>query len=119
LNAAVKKLPISEPKRPPKHLKPATRRFFEAICTEFVMEEHESRILQLACEAWDRRQQAIEDIAENGITFVNKYGERKSNPAVNIEQTSRLQFARLMRQLNLSEEPPEDRPPALKYGRKR
>jgi phage terminase small subunit len=101
----------------PKHLKPATRKWFESVLEDYQLEPHHVRLLQLAAEAWDRCQEAREAIKQHGLTFENKYGETKMRPEVAVEQASRIAFARLVRELNLSEDPPDSRPPALKYSR--
>ena len=37
----------------PKHLKAATRAWFDQICREYELESQHLRILQLAAESWD------------------------------------------------------------------
>lgn len=106
----------SKPK-PPKHLRVATQRWFESVLEDYELESHHVRLLQLAGEAWDRCQQAREAIKKHGLTFENKYGETKIRPEAVIEKDSRIAFARLVRELNLSEEPPDSpRPKPLGYG---
>jgi len=74
-------------------------------------------LLTLACEAWDRGEQARVMIKKHGLTFQNRYGEIKMRPEVAVERDCRIAFARLVRELHLDSEPAEDggRPPALKY----
>lgn len=98
----------------PKHLKPPTRRWFDAVVGEFELEEHHIRLLTLAGEAWDRGQQAREALAENGLTFSDRHGNVKARPEVAIERDSRIGFARLIRELALDvSEPAESRPPSI------
>jgi phage terminase small subunit len=103
----------------PRHLKPATRAWFDQICREFELESHHLRILQLACESWDAYEDARDAIAQHGLTFVNlKHGDVKPRPEAAIMQNSRLAFLRCMRELNLEVAPPETpRPKSLKYSR--
>jgi phage terminase small subunit len=104
----------------PKHLKAATREWFDQISREYELESQHVRILQLAAEAWDMYEQARQSIAENGTVFVNKkHGDIKPRPEVAIAQNSRLAFLRCMRELNLDVAPPSDgpRPNPLKYGK--
>lgn len=78
------------------------------------MESHHIKLLTLAAEAWDRCEQARETIATSGLTFTNKWGEPRRHPAVQIEQDSRIAFARLMRELALDvAAPDESRPPTI------
>ena len=103
----------------PKHLKPATRTWFDQICREYQLESQHLRILQIAAEAWDSYEAARDAIAENGMTFVNlKHGDVKPRPEVAIMQNSRIAFLRAVRELNLDVAPPETpRPKPLKYAR--
>ena len=103
----------------PKHLKAATRAWFDQICHEFELESQHVRILQIAAEAWDTYEDAREAIAQNGMTFVNlKHGDVKPRPEVAIMQNSRIAFLRAVRELNLEVAPPEPpRTKPLKYSR--
>ena len=108
------------PNKAPKHLRAATRRWFESVLADYELEPHHVKLLQLAGEAWDRCQEAREAIKKHGMTFQNKYNETKIRPEAIIEKDSRIAFARLLRELNLSEESPESpRPNPLKYGGRR
>lgn len=87
--------------RPPRHLEPATRRWFAAVCTEYELEEHHLRLLTLAGEAWDRCEAARKAIAELGLTYLDRFGAPRARPEVAIERDSRVAFARLIRELDL------------------
>lgn len=98
----------------PKHLQPATRRWFKGVCADFELEPHHLRLLTLAAEAWDRGQQAREALV-NGLTFEDRFGQPHARPEVAIERDSRIAFARLLRELALDVEPPKQpgRPPTI------
>ena len=100
----------------PKYLRPATRRWFEAVVEGWELEAHHVRLLTLACEAWDRCQQARQTIAEKGLTTTTRDGGEKLHPAVRVEADSRIAFARLLRELDLDVSPPAEakRPPQLR-----
>ena len=101
-------------KRPPKHLKPDTRLWWESVQLEYVLEPHHVRILTLSSEAWDRCQQAREVIDRQGLTFTDRFDAPKARPEVAIGRDARLAFARLVRELNLDiDEPAESRVPRL------
>lgn len=101
-------------KKAPKHLKPQTAAWFDAVCHEYTLEPHHIRILTLAAEAWDRGQQAREAIDWHGLTFNDRFGVPKARPEIAIERDSRIAFARLIRELGLDIEQPEDpRPPRI------
>jgi phage terminase small subunit len=82
---------------------------------EFVLESHHLHLLVLACEALDRAAQAREAIAEHGPVFVDRYGQPRARPEVQIERDSRIAFARLLRELALDVEGPSEspRPPRI------
>jgi phage terminase small subunit len=99
----------------PKHLQPATRRWGEGVLADYALESHHFRLLVLACEAWDRKEQARAALAQHGVTYVDRFGQPRSRPEVAIERDARLAFARLVRELGLDvQEPHEARPPAIR-----
>lgn len=100
----------------PKHLSAESKKLFKYIVESFELEEYHIHLLIMACEARDRGKQARKSIERHGLTTVDKYGQVKMRPEVQIERDSRISFARLIRELNLSEEPDEKRIPGLKYG---
>ena len=108
---------MKQPK-PPRHLKPATRRWWLSVVTDWELEEHHVRLLTLACEAWDRCQQARELINRDGLTTPTGSGGAKLHPAVRVEQDARTGFARLLRELDLDVDAPAQdatkRPPVLR-----
>lgn len=106
--------------RPPRHLQPATRRWFASVVDGYELEEHHVRLLTLAGEAWDRCGQARQAIATHGLTFTDRLGNVRARPEVSIERDARLAFARLVRELDLDVDPPSapSRPPALPSNRR-
>lgn len=107
-------------KRPkaPAHLKPETGKWWVQVQKTFELEEHHVRLLTLAAEAWDRTQQARQEIDASGITVSTPDGGIKAHPAVAIERDSRLAFARLLRELDLTDDAPAVRPPPIPSNRK-
>jgi len=104
--------------RAPKHLQPATRRWWGKIARAYELEPHHLRLLTLAGEAWDRGQEARELVASEGLVVLDRFGQARAHPGVAIERDSRIGFARLVRELGLdSEAPPEARPPRIGGGR--
>jgi P27 family predicted phage terminase small subunit len=106
----------NKPLKAPRHLKAATRRWWLAVVTDWTLEEHHVRLLTAAAEAWDRKEQAREQIAREGLTVPTKEGGARLHPAVRVETDARLAFARLLRELDLDVIPPAEskRPPALR-----
>lgn len=103
----------------PKHLDPDTRRWWRSVVSEFVMESHHLRLLQAACEAWDRYQQARQTLATEGPIVFDRFGQACTHPAIAIERDSRAAFLRLVKALDLDVEPPRPgpgRPPRAMGG---
>jgi len=104
--------------KPPKHLKPATRRWWSWANATFALEPHHLRLLTLAGEFWDRGEAARELIATEGLTFTDRFNCPREHPAVKIARDSGIAFARVIRELRLDAgdvgEPGENgRPPRL------
>lgn len=96
----------------PKHLKTATKRWFEAVVTEFELQEHHLRILSLAAESWDRCQQARAAIEKHGLTYSDRFGAPHARPEVQIERDARTSFRQCVRELGLDlADPDSPRPP--------
>ena len=101
--------------QPPAHLSPSAREWWRTTLQSYVLEEHHLRLLQLACEAWDRCQQARETLGAEGLTVQAEAGIRP-HPCIAIERDARLAVARLVRELDLDTEPPSSErigPPGL------
>ena len=75
--------------------------WWNSIVAEIYLEPHRLRLLQLACEAWDRLNQARDALAEHGLTYLSKDGDPRPRPEVAIERDARVAFARLVRDLGL------------------
>jgi P27 family predicted phage terminase small subunit len=102
--------------RAPRHLQPATRRWWSTVIGEWTLDQHHVRLLTLAATAWDRAQQAREMIERDGLAVKTRDAGLKLHPACRVEQASMIAFARLLRELDLDVEPPADarRPPQLR-----
>jgi P27 family predicted phage terminase small subunit len=106
-----------QPIQIPSHLRPKTKEWYRKIAESFVLESHHEKILLVACECWDQRAEAREQLAKDGLTVIDKHGTKKPHPCVQIERDARTQFLRAVRELNLDVQPPQEehsRPPALR-----
>jgi P27 family predicted phage terminase small subunit len=92
--------------RAPPHLDRATRRWWKATAERHDLSDDGLRLLTLAAEAWDRREQARTEIAEHGLTYEDRFGAPRTRPEVAIERDARLAYARIIRQLGLDVEDP-------------
>ena len=99
---------------PPKHLRPATAKWYRRVLEDFDLEEHHRRILLCACESWDRCEAARLALAKHGMTFDDRFGQPHARPEIGIERDARLAFVRCLRELGLDvTEPNENRPPVM------
>ena len=105
---------------PPPHLAPETADWWRGVVDDFELEGHHLRLLRLACEAWDRTQQARELLDRDGLTIATGDGGLKAHPAVAVERDARMAFTRVLRELDLDAEAPPSRarPPALRSNRR-
>ena len=89
--------------KPPAHLRPATRDWWKQTLRDYVLPPHKLRVLQAACECWDRLCQATETVNKEGLTVEGREGGTRAHPAVAVERDCRIAFARLVRELGLDE----------------
>lgn len=71
----------------------------------YELEPQHLRLLRLACEAWDRAEQARKVLRRRGLTYRDRFDQPRARPEVAIERDSRMAFARLLRELDLDGEP--------------
>ena len=102
-------------RRAPRHLQPATRKWFRWVVREWSLEPHHERVLIAACESWDRYQEAREILQVEGLTYTDRFGAPRARPEVGIERDNRVAFLRSLRELDLDIDPPTQpgRPRAL------
>jgi P27 family predicted phage terminase small subunit len=104
--------------KPPSHLRAETQRWWAGVLSEYMLEPHHIKLLTLAAESWDRATQAREAITEHGLTYTDRFGSPRKRPEVSVAEAATIAFARLCRELDLSEDSaPDNRPPALRSNR--
>ncbi|TCJ39203.1 P27 family phage terminase small subunit [Parafrankia sp. BMG5.11] len=109
------------PPKPPEHLSADASRWWAEVLRDYSLEGHHLRLLQSACESWDRMQQARQALADHGgLTFTDERGVIRSHPCVAHERDARISFARLVRELDLDAGAPAEtrRPPGLLSNRR-
>src|SRR5262249_14791465 len=97
--------------RPPADLGDAGRRYWRKVLAEFVVEDHHHDLLVAACRQLDRATQAREIVAQEGIVAMDRFGQAKCHPAVEVERSAHLAFLRLQREMALDVDIPEVRAP--------
>ncbi|WP_104668915.1 hypothetical protein [Ensifer adhaerens] len=91
---------MAEKYKVPPHLRPETRKWIRQILADFELESHHFRVLVKTAEAWDRSEQAREQLV-GGLVVEDRYGTPKAHPCVAIERDSRTAFFRGLRELAL------------------
>ena len=94
-------LPPTKLPQPPKHLSPASKKWFRSVVSEFPMSDTDIRVLTLAAEAFDAAEDARKILAKEGSTYTDGNGGIKAHPATSIVRDNRTLFARLIRDLHL------------------
>ena len=98
----------------PTHLTASTRQWCRQILGTWSLEDHHLRLLFGAGKAWDRAMEAREVIDREGLTYLDRFGQVRPRPEVQIERDSLTLFTRMMRELNLdSEVIPDPKPPKI------
>ena len=99
----------------PNHLSDNMKSWWRQINDTFELESQHLKILTLACEAFDQAEIARAHLAIHGNVYVDRWGQPKQRPEIQIQQQARRDFARLLRELGLDSSGPElPRHPGLK-----
>lgn len=99
---------------PPDYLGEEAASFWREVCSCYSLEVHHLKILESACVTWDRIVSAREEIKKSGVFVADRYGSTKANPAVRVEHDAKILLARLLRELQLDVNLPDDpRPPGM------
>ena len=93
---------------PPGHLSARAQAFYRQVVAEFDLEPHQLKLLGVACDAWDRQEQARAVIDASGLMVEDRYGTPKPHPLLAVERDTRVVFMRALRELALEEEPAAD-----------
>lgn len=97
--------------QPPGHLTDESMVIWQELLSEYDLNDSAGlRILRVSLEAFDRAQAARQAIDEQGMTFLDKFGQPKPHPLLAIERDSRAAFLAGLKALNLDLEPLRDRP---------
>ena len=95
----------------PKHLSSTAQKIWQEIAEDYQITDCAGqRILQVACEAFDRAQAAREKIDTDGMTITGRDGQIKNHPLVTVERDSRAAFLAGLKALNLDLEPLKSAP---------
>ncbi len=92
----------------PKHLQPKTRRWWMDVVKKHNLNTAQRHLLTLAGETWERSARARRVLEQDGLIFLDRFGQPRPRPEVEIEKDAKLLFTRLMRELQVgADELPE------------
>jgi P27 family predicted phage terminase small subunit len=92
----------SSPKAP-SHLSADARALWARLHADYVLDDAGGLLLlQSACEAYDRLQEARRILAKEGSIATDRWGQRKPHPAAGVERDARNQMHGALRLLRLS-----------------
>lgn len=103
----------------PSHLSASSKKLYRQLVADFGLdrEPHALKTLQLACEALDRGAEARRELDEHGAVYVDRFGQPKTSPWVQIERDARIGALRALRELSLDGSDVADaRPPRIGSG---
>lgn len=87
----------------PSHLSADGKRMFRELHSDYAIDDAAGfALLQAACEAFDRSQQARRRIDRDGAVLTDRFGQRKAHPACAIERDARGQMISALRALKLA-----------------
>lgn len=100
--------------KPQGPLSVAAAKWYREVAGEYQLESHHLRLLEAAAGAWDRIQTARALLDSEGLVVLDRFGQKRPHPAAAIERDNKVLFCRLLRELRLNDEGPQDpRPPRL------
>lgn len=100
----------SDPTTPPAHLSAEAKEWWQRLTEQYEFEDHSLLILASALEAFDRMRQAQKLIKRDGITFIDRFGQRRQHPATLVERDAKGVLLRHLKALGLDLEPLNDGP---------
>jgi phage terminase small subunit len=95
----------SESHTAPSHLKGAPLKLWREITAAYVLSPSELVTLEMACDAMATHEVAREVVLAEGVVSASGVGTMKASPAERVARDARLDFARLMRVLDLDDLP--------------
>jgi len=111
-SSSLQKIPaMTTAKSPPKGLSTQSKALWKRLASEYAIDDDAGLLLlETAMEARDRMRGAQEAIERDGMTVLDRFGQRKAHPLLPAERDARSQMLAALKALNLDVEPLHDRP---------
>jgi len=91
----------------PSHLKGAPLKLWRDVVSNYHLTFAEEVVLEMACDALATHEAARKVVLAEGVVSASGVGTMKASPAERVARDARLDFARLMRVLDLDDLPEE------------
>jgi len=91
--------------KPPKTLSVEARKWWRKYLETYDLDDAALMVLESALESFDRMRQAQALIRTEGIVLTDRFGQKKTHPAVVIERDAKAGMVRQIQALNLDLEP--------------
>ena len=100
----------SRPASPPKGLSTEARGIWRRLVTNYGIQDRAGlAVLRVGLEAHDRMRQAQQQVATDGASARDRWGQVKAHPLLSVERDARAQFLAAVKALNFDVEPLRDR----------
>jgi phage terminase small subunit len=86
---------------PPRHLSTRMKQFWTWAHGIRELSEKDRLLLIKAGECFDECERCRRAVKKDGMTVIDRFGQRKPHPLLTVEQNAREQFAKLVMALNL------------------
>ena len=102
---------MKKPVQTPKTLSSEAKSIWRKLVAEYSIEDEGGyQVLQVGLEAYCRMRDAQKQIASDGVTTTDRFGQVKAHPLLPVERDARAQYLAALKALNLDLEPLRDRP---------
>ena len=101
-------------KKPPKGLSREAAGIWRSVVDVWLLEPTHLRLLEAACRQWDRAIAARKVLADRGLVMLDRFGQEKPHPMIDVERKALDAFRLTLRELGLREDGAQPgRPPRI------
>lgn len=86
---------------PPRHLSPEAAEWWRQVVEQYELDHHHLLILGAAAEELDTAAMARDTVAKEGGTYIDRYGQPRPHPMLEVARKARNGFRLLVRELGL------------------
>lgn len=90
---------------PPEHLTNGSAQWWREVVQQYEMDSHHLLLLTAAAEELDAAAMARETVAAEGATYLDRYGQVRPHPMLDVGRKARNSFRLMVRELGLDVAP--------------